>query len=68
MSSCKSRTVVTDANGNLWDLGNPNIIGILSDSAGAATGLVTVENGNSTTPAFTIPVSFTAAEAAFNAS
>lgn len=60
MSSCKNRTVVTDANGNLWDLGNPNIIGIKSESSGATTGLV-----QATGSEMVVSVSFGVASAAF---
>lgn len=44
MSSCKNRTVVTDANGDVWDLANPNIVGIQSVLSGAHTMLVLAGN------------------------
>jgi hypothetical protein len=63
-SSCTStvttRSIVTDSSGNLWDLGNKQIYGIQSADGGNSTVLIP--------GATTIPVSFSEASAAFNAS
>jgi hypothetical protein len=57
------RTVVTDASGTLWDLGNPNFVAIGSASAGAQTTVIFSNGGTQN-----ITVSFATASAAFNAS
>jgi hypothetical protein len=54
------RSVVTDTNGNLWDMANPNIIGIKSGSGGTDT-LVETATGYE----YNIPVSFSTSSAAF---
>lgn len=61
MSICTNRKVVTDSSGNLWDLGNPNILAIFSDAGGAST--VLQLNGNQ----LVITVAFSVASAAFEA-
>jgi hypothetical protein len=70
MSSCKNRNVVLDTNGSPWDLGNPNILAVLPDTAtppGAQ--IITYAGGlfgiSSTPP---LHMSFADAKAAFEAS
>jgi len=70
MSSCRHRTILTDDNGLLWDLGNPNVIAVIPDAATPPRAeLLTAAGGvysNASNPAF--DVSFADASAAFNAS
>lgn len=57
--NCKSRSTVTDSSGNIWDLANPNIIGIKSASGGTSTSLVLPSTE------VIISVAFTAASSVF---
>jgi hypothetical protein len=60
------RSVVTDSNGNLWDMANPNIIGIESANSGTETTILFKPGAGGNQQ--TILVSFSTASAAFNAS
>lgn len=63
MSGCTNRTVVTDTNGKLWDLGNPNFVAVETYSGGTQC-VLTFANGGTQI----VDIAFTAASAAFNAS
>lgn len=63
-STTTKRTVLTDSNGKLWDLGNPNIVGIQSASSGAATTL-NLAGGNQITG---VAIAFVDASNTFSAS
>lgn len=64
MSTCTHRTVVADASGKLWDLGNPNFIAIGTSDSGLTTD---IQNFSGTV--FTgVTISFADACAAFAAS
>ena len=66
MSSCKNRAIVTDSNGDLWDMASPDIVGVASTDSGAHT--IVRGIGSSGLSQFTILVPFAEASAAFGAS
>lgn len=63
--NCTRRTIVTDANGKEWDLGNPNILAIEPDGATPPQTTIDMWNG---VQFISVPIAFSVAFAAFNAS
>lgn len=64
MSTCTRRTVVADANGKLWDLGNPNFTALSTSDSGVTTDILMASGSTQTS----VPIAFSVASAAFNAS
>ena len=58
------RTVVADASGKLWDLGNPNFVAISTSDGGITTDLEFAVGATVTG----VTIAFSVASAAFNAS